>query len=218
MAIELSAAISPLAPFAGLPVGDHFGFVALTQTRAKLGIVAHALLAKSPTHYMTEIDGSNWHVATFQDEVADLHILHELVMLVGSLKTAIVMVRGRYYAPGQHIRLYQWLVCYTSKRAQNAPLSLCDYMTDRIYRLDQDEIPTAQHCFGGLARPEQAISSDPRLREKYRLPCHLLGSFTARQLDRENEAGGREQLEAFAEKEGFIRCPRYVAERLIRVK
>jgi hypothetical protein len=54
--------------------------------------------------------------------------------------------------------------------------------------------------------------------ERHRLPCSLLGSFCGHDIVTQPSGALPAHVEALAAREGFDRCPRYHAERLIRVR
>lgn len=156
-----------------------FAYVALScASRGAQAPIARKLLQRQQSHEYVTLEGESFDYATFGPESSDLA---QLVCLVGDLKSAVVVVRGRLYPPGQHTRLYQWLTCHRRMVAMELPISACDYMT------------------GGL-----------------RLPCSLLGSFHAHERD------AHADHEAFyaiaASRDGLDCCPRFIPERLIRIR
>lgn len=163
-----------------------FGCVALSiKCKSSQRLVAHALLARQPSHQNIDANGEKFHVATFAPNLAEVAVLRDLVCVVGDLRSAIVYVRGRHYPPGQHTRLYQWLSCFHRMLALSAPIGLCDYVV-------------------GVG-------------ERHRLPCSLLGSFCGHDVATQPGGALPSYVEALAAREGFDQCPRYLAERLIRI-
>jgi hypothetical protein len=159
--------------------GQAFACIGLaTDSRAKQAAVARRLIREQPSAQTAELDGTAYDVATF---TAVSSALPNVLLMVGDLKSAVVWVNGRHYPPGQHTRLYQWLVCFQRMQSMGLPIGACDYQA------------------GG-----------------FRLPCSLLGSFCAHEIPAHPEP--EQFLELAAMREGFDCCPRYVAERLIRIR
>jgi hypothetical protein len=158
--------------------GEAFACIGLAiDSRARQAPIARRLILEQPSAQRAELDGAPFDVATFR---ATSEALPRLICLVGDLKSAVIWVNGQHYPPGQHTRLYQWLVCFQRMQTMGLPLAACDYRANG-----------------------------------YRLPCSLLGSFCAHQMDAHSEPA--QFLEAEAARSGLDRCPRYIAERLIRI-
>jgi hypothetical protein len=100
--------------------------LALASKSAQSGL-AHEILQRQARAELVEIGGTTFRVAPFEHIAADLTPLRNLIAMIGDLKTAIVYVRGRYYPPGQHTRLYQWLTCYQRMQGMSLPAVACDY-------------------------------------------------------------------------------------------
>jgi hypothetical protein len=144
------------------------------DSRARQAPIARRIIREQPSALSAELDGIAFDIATFP---ATSEALPRVLCLVGDLRSAVIWVNGQHYPPGQHTRLYQWLVCFQRMQKMRLPIGACDYN------------------IGG-----------------YRLPCSLLGAFCAFQMPA--HADPAQYLELAAAREGFDRCPRYVAERL----
>src|SRR5262245_34360326 len=101
------------------------------KSRASQAGIARKLLQRQPSCQIVELEGMAFDVATFAADSGDLP---NLICLVGSLKSAVVLVRGKHYPPGQQTRLYQWLVCFQRMQAMRLPIGACDYVAGG-YRL-----------------------------------------------------------------------------------
>jgi hypothetical protein len=156
-----------------------FACIALaTNSRGAQAPIARKILQRQGTYQSAALGQLTYELATFDARSPDLQ---ELVLLVGDLKSGVVMVRGKLYPPGQHGRLYQWLTCYQRMQAMALPIGACDYIVDGL-----------------------------------RLPCSLAGAHHA--FCRHGHPDQQAYFEHAAARDGFDRCPRYVPERLIRLR
>lgn len=76
------------------------------------------------------LDGDSFEYATFGPESADLP---QVICLIGDLKSAVIVVRGRLYPAGKHTHLYRWLVCFQRMQAMQLPASACSYKVGALH-------------------------------------------------------------------------------------
>lgn len=107
-----------------------FACIALaTNSRGAQSPVARKILQRQASYQAAELEGLAYDIATFDALARDLT---ELVLLVGNLKSGVVIVRGKFYPAGQHGSLYQWLTCYQRMQSMKLPIGACDYIVDGL--------------------------------------------------------------------------------------
>lgn len=195
-----------------------FAQIALGPSTSKMAPVVRAMLKRAPRWEETELDDVPFLVAEYDAKPEHLPPLIDVLTYVSSWKSAIIVVRGRYFPPNKDSKLYQWIGCLARQLAEQRPTSHCHCVSDGMFRWEHDERPQPSDATAGIGWPGQPRSSDPILSQRFRLPCHLLRAFTARTLDRYSEADPLQQIADRADATGISVCPRYDASAMARVE
>jgi len=203
----------PLATKLSRPV---FARIALGPATSKMAPVVRAMLKRAPRWTETELDGVTFLIAEYEARLDHLSLLLDVLIYVTSWKSAVVVVRGRYFPPTKDSKLYQWIGCLARQLAEQRPASHCHCVSDGMYRLEHDEQPQLGDVTAG-GWSGQPRSNDPALSQRFRLPCHLLRAFIVRTLDRHSE-DPLQQIADQAAALGISACPRYDANVMARIE
>lgn len=199
--------------------GGAFASIAVAPGGSKNMPLVAAWMHRAPSFEKAEIDGVLFLVARYRQTPEDIGLLCQVLFHVATWKTAVIVVNGRYFPPKASDTSYltQWLQCLQRHQVEQRPPEHCQAVVRQVYQLADGEAPAPGMAFLGQAMPEQAVSADPRLRERYRVPCHFLGSYAGRTLDRDSPISPEDQLERKADALGCSACPRYARGLVLRV-
>lgn len=210
----------PSNPAALFQRANHSAFarIALGPSTSKMAPVVRAMLKRAPRWGESELDGVPFLVAEYDARLEHLPPLIDILTYVSSWKSAIIVVRGRYFPPNKDSKLYQWISCLARQLAEHRPSSHCHCIADDMYRLEHDERLELGDAMAGIGWPGEPRSNNPLLSQRFRLPCHLLRAFTVRTLDRHSDADLPQQIADQADSIGISACPRYDASAFMQIK